>query len=147
MFFHKWFKKDSKEVIEIEEPQAPLEEQKIFNFNCELMYLDDVNQTLLKKRKNATFTAQNPVSVYSDGKLIGAANVFVQNKVLVAIVSIDYNLPERLDIETGAKKYWVHIDGGYSIVGEKENQKIISVNVDKLHLKTSPVLDGRIQPI
>jgi hypothetical protein len=54
------------------------------------------------------FRAENPVPIYNDSdKLIGFASVSDELKSGLIQAAIDPATPERLDLETNAKPYWL----------------------------------------
>lgn len=52
--------------------------------------------------------SEGPVPIFSDaGKIIGFATVVSDAGVIIAECAIDPSTPERLDLETGSRKYWL----------------------------------------
>lgn len=54
---------------------------------------------------NLTYIVENPVPVYSGQDIVGHANLSVAGTAVKADIFVDYNTPERLDVETGKDIY------------------------------------------
>ena len=70
---------------------------KIFRFNKDLVV-----------QKGLEGRASGPVPIFDDtGKIIGFATITNEAGVVVANCAIDPGTPERLDLETGSRSYWL----------------------------------------
>lgn len=98
----------------------------------------------------AALFADNPVPVESDdGKLIGTANVSIQNSKLIAELVIDYATPERLNAENrDGVRHWARIVGMLctqpSMAFVDVSRPSLTLTVDKLVLSTHRPADGRL---
>lgn len=67
---------------------------------------------VIRVSPGAVFAFTNPVPVYTVGnratsKLIGCAVLYLEGKDIIADGVLDYATPERLDIETGQRQWWL----------------------------------------
>jgi len=90
-----------------------------------------------------------PVPVFDpDGRQIGAANVYQTDTQVLADCTIDYNTPERLDIETGSRPVFAY---GLGDVRGTENEFGIlfakEVVIGSVQLLNDPPYDKRIRKL
>ncbi|SRR5216683_1185390 len=89
---------------------------------------------------------ENPIKVFSEGKLIGWANVNLGHDRLVADIFIDYATPERLDLENHSFALYPHLMYVFhdTVV---EDGSIWKMNIYNIILSLHPTEDKRIIPL
>ena len=143
-------KPEKVEVVEIKnpEPAPPEPEPQIFTLRAEIAILDDRQlATNRSYRKGAKLESINPVPVYCGERIIGGANVFIQNDVLMCDMFLDYNIPERLDYENNTKDSYVHYQGFQRVEDTVDFPKIIAYCIHAVEIRKKPNADPRIRPI
>lgn len=85
--------------------------------------------------------AVNPVPVFNDDhKLIGFADVQPGSALIVADVAIDPSTPERFDLETSGRKYWMDAIIEYrGMASSHSGREPTVLHVKALILTTEPV--------
>lgn len=100
------------------------------------------------------WTITNPTKIKdTNRKTVGFANVFIQNNKLVAECSLEYNMPERLDIEAQTGIYLVPnglmvpdtVTGTLDLYGMQK--RILKVVVTSLLLTHKRPRDTRLGPL
>jgi len=62
----------------------------------------------LVNRKNLEARSEGPVPIFNDeSRIIGFASILNEGGATVAMCAIDPSTPERLDLETDTRKYWL----------------------------------------
>jgi hypothetical protein len=122
---------------------------KTYEVKAVLMFLDDKGE---RKRLGCEVEFENPVDVLDEeGNLLGAATLNVDGKVLEAQMFIDYHTPTRLNIETKAKKLYVHMRGAAEVAngvdGPKQPRRYVRVNVWELVINADKPDDDRLESL
>jgi hypothetical protein len=143
-------KKEEDKVIIVETPKTPEPEQEaqIFTVRGELAILDDRQLSYNRSyRKGAKLEVLNPVPVHCGQKLIGGANIFIQNDILMCDMFLDYNIPERLDYENGTKDSWPHFQGFCKVEDTVDFPRITAYCINSIEIRKQKNQDPRIPPI
>jgi hypothetical protein len=123
-------------------------EVKLYRESAIIAYLDG-------EYEDSKFTSENPTRIVNDdGKMIGYANVRLQNRKIVADLAIDYSTPERLAAETrDGVRHYVRVQGHISMNAVDERDLVDfprhikkTVHIHALFLTINRSSDPRIQP-
>lgn len=96
----------------------------------------------------AVVHAENPIPVTDDtGTTIGSASVYVEGKVVMADLFLDYSTPARLDIETGARKLYPFPLGNLTFKIEDGPEIVTGMIIAAITLDPEPGADARIKAL
>lgn len=103
--------------------------------------------------QNATFTIGNPIVVNDSAKKkVGFANVFIKNNSIIGELSMDYHMPERLDIEAAIGVYlaphgFVVYEDSRALDLYGKPRKVLKLVLTSLSLSYRKPSDPRIEPL
>jgi hypothetical protein len=123
---------------------------KTYTIKTEVFIFDNEHQ--LERRANfehCKIVCEPVVSVIGDaGNIIGCATLHKEGKSIYAELFIDYETPERLDLEIEGKRLYPHLHGHYvTSPSHGGAPKATSYHVYNLILNRNRDTDPRIGPI
>jgi hypothetical protein len=103
--------------LELDETKViSMNDIRTFNKSADVFIFDDEHQNVRRCNFEVCKLHCEPVvPVYGESGLIGCATLKVEGKVVVAEFFIDYETPERLDLENGSPGLYPHLQGHYTV--------------------------------